>query len=132
MEEKCGSSSSLVQTRANLEVRSIQSQDFGRPNVLFGSPIPNDFKTQPMEIVDLIKEEQPDDFKPAFQNNTLSPFSGSFSGRSGQNIVRSLMKSENQTSKYDHFGLLKKLFPEQSDNVRDLTINAVIILAFRF
>ena len=91
-----------------------------------------------MEIVDLIKEEQPEDFQPSFPvQNIISPaFQGSFSAvgpaRSGQNILRSLAHSDNRTSKYDHFGLLKKLFPEQSDNVRDLTINAVIIFDLRF
>ena len=97
----------------------------------------------PMEIVDLIKEEQPEDFQPSFPvQNIISPaFQGSFSAvgrvqlgpaRSGQNILRSLAHSDNRTSKYDHFGLLKKLFPEQSDNVRDFTINAVIIFDLRF
>ena len=89
-----------------------------------------------MEIVDLIKEEQPEDFQPAYPvQNIISPaFPESFSAvgpvRSGQNIIRSLAQSDK--SKYDHFGILKKLFPEQSDNVRDLVINAVIIFDLRF
>ena len=76
--------------------------------------------------VDRFKEEKTDnlEFKPL-----LFPPSR-FSPPSGLHLTQSLMQANNQSPKYDHFGLLKKLFPEQTDEVRRRDLLNVINFCF--
>jgi len=61
-------------------------------------------------------EEQCGDFigptPPAF-DRSLKPSGLPFSSQTSRPMAR----TENKTSKYDHFGLMKKLFPNQTDSV---------------